>query len=228
MWLVRHAFQTCICNLIAFNSFFVLYLMCCFGNNPLYMDFTPIKIMFCSAELGLVITKDIVSYFVVYRVKLGVTYHFVYRVKLGITYHFVYRVKFGVTYHFVYRVKLGVTYHFVYRVKFVVTYHFVYRVKVCANQRHYALFVYRVELGVNQRCVLFGCLELGKTLCPICLFTELGLVLTTDIQTFILFYLFFYKVKLHLWLKSMSSSLFSIVDNGFSVSLIIIEYQYLV
>jgi hypothetical protein len=74
------------------------------------MDFTPIKIMFCSAELGLVITKDIVSYFVVYRVKLGVTYHFVYRVKLGITYHFVYRVKFGVTYHFVYRVKLGVTY----------------------------------------------------------------------------------------------------------------------
>ena len=204
MWLVRHAFQTCICNLIAFNSFFVLYLMCCFGNNPLYMDFTPIKIMFCSAELGLVITKDIVSYFVVYRVKLGVTYHFVYRVKLGVTYHFVYRVKF------------------------VVTYHFVYRVKVCANQRHYALFVYRVELGVNQRCVLFGCLELGKTLCPICLFTELGLVLTTDIQTFILFYLFFYKVKLHLWLKSMSSSLFSIVDNGFSVSLIIIEYQYLV
>ena len=192
MWLVRHAFQTCICNLIAFNSFFVLYLMCCFGNNPLYMDFTPIKIMFCSAELGLVITKDIVSYFVVYRVKLGVTYHFVYRVK------------------------------------FVVTYHFVYRVKVCANQRHYALFVYRVELGVNQRCVLFGCLELGKTLCPICLFTELGLVLTTDIQTFILFYLFFYKVKLYLWLKSMSSSLFSIVDNGFSVSLIIIEYQYLV
>ena len=22
--------------------------MCCFGNNPLYMDFRPIKIMFCS------------------------------------------------------------------------------------------------------------------------------------------------------------------------------------
>ena len=34
MLLVRHAFQTYI--LIAFNSFFVLYLMCCFGNNPLY------------------------------------------------------------------------------------------------------------------------------------------------------------------------------------------------
>jgi hypothetical protein len=37
-----------ICSLIVFNSFVVLYLMCCFGNNPLYMDFTPIKIMFCS------------------------------------------------------------------------------------------------------------------------------------------------------------------------------------
>ena len=50
MSLMRHAFQTYICtgNLIAFNSFFVLYLMCCFGNNPLYMDFTPIKFMFCS------------------------------------------------------------------------------------------------------------------------------------------------------------------------------------
>ena len=84
------------------------------------------------------ITKDIVSYFVVYRVKLGVTYHFVYSVK------------------------------------------------VCANQRHYALFVYRAEIGVNQRCVLFVCLELGKTLCPICLFTELDLVLTTDIN-FVLF-----------------------------------------
>ena len=41
----------CTGNLIAFNSFFVLYLMCCFGNNPLYMDFTPIKIMFCSVLL---------------------------------------------------------------------------------------------------------------------------------------------------------------------------------
>jgi hypothetical protein len=38
-----------VCSLIGFsNSFFVLYLICCFGNNPLYMDFTPIKIMFCS------------------------------------------------------------------------------------------------------------------------------------------------------------------------------------
>jgi hypothetical protein len=127
------------------------------------MDFTPIKIIFCSAELGLVITKGIVSYYFVYRVKLGVTYHFVYRVKLGVTYYFVYRVKLGVTYHFVYRVKLGVTYYFV------------YRFKVCANQRHYALFVYRVELGVNQRCVLFGCLELGKTLGPICLFYRVRL-----------------------------------------------------
>ena len=44
----RHAFQTCICSLIGFNSYFVLYLMCCFGNNPLYMDFKPIKILFCS------------------------------------------------------------------------------------------------------------------------------------------------------------------------------------
>jgi len=44
----RHAFQTCICSLIGFNSYFVLYLMCCFGNNPLYMDFKPINILFCS------------------------------------------------------------------------------------------------------------------------------------------------------------------------------------
>ena len=40
-------FQTSTCSLIVFNSFFVLYLMCCVGNNPLYMDFTPIKILFC-------------------------------------------------------------------------------------------------------------------------------------------------------------------------------------
>ena len=37
-----------ICSLIGFNSYFVLYLMCCFGNNPLYMDFKPIKILFCA------------------------------------------------------------------------------------------------------------------------------------------------------------------------------------
>ena len=37
-----------ICSLIGFNTYFVLYLMCCFGNNPLYMDFKPITIMFCS------------------------------------------------------------------------------------------------------------------------------------------------------------------------------------
>ena len=40
------------CSLIGFNSYFVLYLiyMFCFGNNPLYryMNFKPIKIMFCS------------------------------------------------------------------------------------------------------------------------------------------------------------------------------------
>jgi hypothetical protein len=48
MSLGRHAFQTCICSLIVVNSFFVLYLMCCFGNNPLYMDFRPIKNLFCS------------------------------------------------------------------------------------------------------------------------------------------------------------------------------------
>ena len=54
MLLVRHAFQTCtICSLIVFKSFFVLYLMCCFGNNPLYTDFTPIKIMFCSVLMFL-------------------------------------------------------------------------------------------------------------------------------------------------------------------------------
>ena len=50
MSLGSHAFQTCICSLIVVNSFFVLYLMCCFGNNPLYMDFTPMKIMFCSVS----------------------------------------------------------------------------------------------------------------------------------------------------------------------------------
>ena len=26
--------------------------MCCFGNNPLYMDFTPIKSLFCSVPLA--------------------------------------------------------------------------------------------------------------------------------------------------------------------------------
>jgi hypothetical protein len=35
-----------ICSLIVVNSFFVLYLMCWFGNNPLYMDFRPIQILF--------------------------------------------------------------------------------------------------------------------------------------------------------------------------------------
>ena len=53
----RHAFQTCtdICSLIGFNSYFVLYLMCCFGNNPLYMDFKPIKnyVLFCSFKTKL-------------------------------------------------------------------------------------------------------------------------------------------------------------------------------
>ena len=44
----RHACETCICSLIRCNSYFVLYLMCCFGNNPLYMDLKPIKMMFCS------------------------------------------------------------------------------------------------------------------------------------------------------------------------------------
>ena len=57
------AFQTCICSLIAFNSFFVLYLMCCFGNNPLYMDFTPIKIMFCSViPINSVLEMKIIIY----------------------------------------------------------------------------------------------------------------------------------------------------------------------
>ena len=61
MLLVRHALQTCICSLIVFNSFFVLYLMCCFGNNPLYMDFTPIKILFCSVLSG---SKSVQVFFV--------------------------------------------------------------------------------------------------------------------------------------------------------------------
>ena len=39
-----------VCNLIGFNTYFVLYLMCCFGNNPLYMDFKPITILFCSVS----------------------------------------------------------------------------------------------------------------------------------------------------------------------------------
>ena len=51
MSLVRYAFQTCICSLIAFNSFFVLYLMCCFGNNPIYVYGFPTNknsVLFCS------------------------------------------------------------------------------------------------------------------------------------------------------------------------------------
>ena len=39
MSLEKHAFQTCICSLIVFNSFVVLYLMCCFGNNPFVYGF---------------------------------------------------------------------------------------------------------------------------------------------------------------------------------------------
>ena len=54
----RHAFQTCICSLIGFNSYFVLYLMSCFGNNPLYMDFKPIKIPFCSVLNVYVVQVD--------------------------------------------------------------------------------------------------------------------------------------------------------------------------
>ena len=52
MSLGSHVFQTCTsictCSLIVVNSLFVLYLMCCFSNNPLYMDFRPIQILFCS------------------------------------------------------------------------------------------------------------------------------------------------------------------------------------
>jgi hypothetical protein len=54
MSLERHAFQTCMHSLVVFNSFFVLYVMCCFGNNPLYINFTPIQILFlflCSVLL---------------------------------------------------------------------------------------------------------------------------------------------------------------------------------
>ena len=47
-----------ICSLIVVNSFFVLYLMCCFGNNPLYMDFRPITILFCSVLLWLKQNKN--------------------------------------------------------------------------------------------------------------------------------------------------------------------------
>ena len=57
MSLGSHAFQTCTsictCSLIVVNSLFVLYLMCCFSNNPLYMDFRPIKILFCSVLFSL-------------------------------------------------------------------------------------------------------------------------------------------------------------------------------
>lgn len=51
--------QTCTCSLIGFNSNFVLYLKCCFGNNPLYMDFKPIKILFCSDVILLVYAVDV-------------------------------------------------------------------------------------------------------------------------------------------------------------------------
>ena len=52
MSLRSHVFQTCICSLIVVNSFFVLYLVCYFGNNPLYMDFRPIEILICSVLLS--------------------------------------------------------------------------------------------------------------------------------------------------------------------------------
>ena len=65
----RHAFQTCICSLIGFNSYFVLYLMCCFGNNPLYMDFKPIKILFCSVllyDICIVLSQSLPYFFFTY------------------------------------------------------------------------------------------------------------------------------------------------------------------
>ena len=61
MSLGRHGVQTCICSLIVFNSFFVLYLMCCFGSNPLYMDFTPIQIMFYSVLRTRLNAKDLIE-----------------------------------------------------------------------------------------------------------------------------------------------------------------------
>ena len=73
----RHAFQTCICSLIGFNSYFVLYLMRCFGNNPLYMDFKPITILFCSVCF---LCCVIVSVFVCLRsVSVGLNVASVYR-----------------------------------------------------------------------------------------------------------------------------------------------------
>ena len=41
---------------------FFVYLMCCFGNNPFYMDFTPIKIMFCSVLFILDTSKKYVDF----------------------------------------------------------------------------------------------------------------------------------------------------------------------
>ena len=45
---MRFKHVQCVCSLIGFNSYFVVYLMWCLGNNPLYMDFKPITILFCS------------------------------------------------------------------------------------------------------------------------------------------------------------------------------------
>jgi hypothetical protein len=36
--------------------------MCCFGKNPFYMDFTPIKIMFCSVLFIFDISKMYVDF----------------------------------------------------------------------------------------------------------------------------------------------------------------------
>ena len=64
-----------ICSLIVVNSFFVLYLMCCFGNNPLYMDFRPITIMLCSVLFCPLLYKDqfeaVLSLF--FRIKTCIT-----------------------------------------------------------------------------------------------------------------------------------------------------------
>ena len=55
-----------ICSLIGSNGYFVLYLMCCFGSKPLYMDFKPIQIIFCSVLAchtpDHYITKDYIEY----------------------------------------------------------------------------------------------------------------------------------------------------------------------
>ena len=53
-----------ICSLIVVNSFFVLYLMCCFGNNPFVYGFQTNKhfVLFCSVLFCSVLSNKPVNY----------------------------------------------------------------------------------------------------------------------------------------------------------------------